>query len=233
MVAVGQPFRKNKQEVKGKWSWRTDFARGWALLRWSRRITRGQVLILALLYPAREWWPGLLGGSVLHPHQSQRPREKVVGDLCWGILRECFPQGWAAQSIAGRDRDWVLPPSRALHPEAPTLPRGWVWTSHTGRDLPSLPETAAPTRAPSSGSVFSSLMKRLDQRLIYCCSVAQPCSTHCDFMDWSMPGFPVLHHVPELAQTLVHWVSDAIQPSRPLSSPSPPAFSLSQHQCLF
>ena len=50
-------------------------------------------------------------------------------------------------------------------------------------------------------------------------------------MDCSTPGFPALH-LPELAQTHVHWVGDAMQPSHPLSSPSPPAFSLSQHQGL-
>ena len=48
-----------------------------------------------------------------------------------------------------------------------------------------------------------------------------------------MPGFPVLHHLPELAQTHVHHVSDTIQSSHPLSSPSPPAFNPSQHQGLF
>ena len=47
-----------------------------------------------------------------------------------------------------------------------------------------------------------------------------------------MPGFPVYHHLPELAQTRVHQVSDAIQPFHPLLSPSPPAFNLSQHQGL-
>ena len=52
-------------------------------------------------------------------------------------------------------------------------------------------------------------------------------------MDCSMPGLPVHHQLPEFTQTHVHWVSDAIQPSHPLSSPSPPAFSLSQHQGLF
>ena len=52
-------------------------------------------------------------------------------------------------------------------------------------------------------------------------------------MDCSTPGFPVYHQLLELAQTHVHWVSDAIQPSHPLSSPSPPAFNLSQHQGLF
>ena len=64
-------------------------------------------------------------------------------------------------------------------------------------------------------------------------SVAQLCSTLCDPMDCSMPGFPVHHQLPQLAQTHVHQVSDAIQPSYPLSSPSPPAFNLSQQQSLF
>ena len=52
-------------------------------------------------------------------------------------------------------------------------------------------------------------------------------------MNCSTPGFPVLHHLPEFAQTHVHWVDDAIQLSHPLSSPSPPAFNLSQHQGFF
>ena len=52
-------------------------------------------------------------------------------------------------------------------------------------------------------------------------------------MDCSMPGFPVLHHLPEFAQTRVHWVGDAIQPSHPLLSSYPPALNLSQHQGLF
>ena len=59
----------------------------------------------------------------------------------------------------------------------------------------------------------------------------QLCPTLCDPMDCSMPRFPILHHLPELAQTHAHWVSDCIQPSHPLSSPSP-AFNLSQHQGL-
>ena len=51
-----------------------------------------------------------------------------------------------------------------------------------------------------------------------CCSLAQSCPTLCDPMDYSTPGFPVLHHLPEFAQTHVHWVCDAIQPSHLLSS---------------
>ena len=64
-------------------------------------------------------------------------------------------------------------------------------------------------------------------------SVAQPCPTLCDSMNRSMPGLPVHHQLPESTQTHVHRVGDAIQPSHPLSSPSPPAFNLSQHQSLF
>ena len=64
-------------------------------------------------------------------------------------------------------------------------------------------------------------------------SVAQSCPTLCDPMDGSMQGFPVHHQVPELAQTHVRRVGDAIQPSHPVSPPSPPAFSLSQHPGLF
>ena len=66
-----------------------------------------------------------------------------------------------------------------------------------------------------------------------CCSVAQLCLTLCNPMNCSTPGFPVLHCLLEFAQTHVHWVSDAVQPSHPLLPPSPPAFSLSQHQGLF
>ena len=51
-------------------------------------------------------------------------------------------------------------------------------------------------------------------------------------MDCNIPGFPVLHYLPEFVQTHVHWVSDAIEPSHPLLPPSPPALSLSQHQGL-
>ena len=64
-------------------------------------------------------------------------------------------------------------------------------------------------------------------------SVTQLCLTLCDPMDWSTPGFPVYHQLPELAQAHVHWVGDAIQLSNPLSSPAPPAFNLSRHQGLF
>ena len=64
-------------------------------------------------------------------------------------------------------------------------------------------------------------------------SVAQSCLTLCNPMNRSTPGLPVHHQLLESTQIHVHWVGDAIQPSHPLSSPSPPALNLSQHQGLF
>ena len=87
--------------------------------------------------------------------------------------------------------------------------------------------------------MFSSQIKAsltlLDQACIFCCccSVAKSCPTLCDPINGSMPGFSVLHYLPEFTQTHVHWVRDAIQPSHPLLSPSPLVLSLSQHQGLF
>ena len=63
--------------------------------------------------------------------------------------------------------------------------------------------------------------------------VTQSCPTLCDPMNRNTPDLPVHHQLPEFTQTHVHWVGDTIQPSHPLSSPSPPAFNLSQHQGLF
>ena len=78
------------------------------------------------------------------------------------------------------------------------------------------------------------MTKKKDDSIMpqYFSSVAQSCPTRCDPMDCSTPGLPVHHQLPEFTQTHVHRVGDAIQPSHPLSSPSP-AFNLSQHQCLF
>ena len=64
-------------------------------------------------------------------------------------------------------------------------------------------------------------------------SVAQSCLTHCDPMNHSVPGLLVHHQLPEFTQTHVHWAGDAIQPTHPPSSPSPPTPNPSQHQSLF
>ena len=67
----------------------------------------------------------------------------------------------------------------------------------------------------------------------WCCSVARLCPTLCKPMDCSTPGCPVLQYLPEFAQTHLHWVSDAIQPSHPLLSLRPPTLNPSPHQGLF
>ena len=64
-------------------------------------------------------------------------------------------------------------------------------------------------------------------------SVAQSCLNLCDPMNHRTPGLPVHHQLPEFTQTHIHWVSDAIQPSHPLSSPFPPAPKPSEHQSFF
>ena len=88
----------------------------------------------------------------------------------------------------------------------------------------------------SAYNFLSSVTWSLDEMLLICSqftSVAQSCLTLCNPMNCSTPGLPVHHQLLEFTQTHVHWVSDAIQPSHPLSSPSPPAPNPSQHQGLF
>jgi len=72
-----------------------------------------------------------------------------------------------------------------------------------------------------------------DYSPVHFSSVILLCLILCDPTDCNTQDFPVLHHLPEFAQTHVHWVNDAIQPPHPLSSPSPPALNLSQHQSVF
>ena len=78
-------------------------------------------------------------------------------------------------------------------------------------------------KEPTSHSRDSLWSLGQEDPLCCCCLVAQSCPTLYDPMDCSTPGFPVLHHLPEFAQAHVHRVTAAIQPSHPLSSPSPPA----------
>ena len=96
------------------------------------------------------------------------------------------------------------------------------------------------------GKITSTLLailshSALDIHRVTCCTASLPfgsvqlitCPTLCNPMNLSAPGLPVHHQLPESTQTPVHWVDDAIQPSHPLLSPSPPALNLSQHQGLF
>ena len=98
----------------------------------------------------------------------------------------------------------------------------WIWSSFRGRNFNKWKENI--------GKQFT--IGKILLNYFQFSSVTQSCLTLCDPMDCSTPGFPVHHQLLELAHTHVHQVSDAIQPSHPLSSPSP-AFNLSQHQGLF
>ena len=98
----------------------------------------------------------------------------------------------------------------------------------TGMALPiDIVEISCLSPRPPSSTEFIQLRKDC------CCSVAKFLRFFVTPMHCSTSGFPVLHHLQEFAQTHVHWVSDNIQPSPPLLSPSPPAFNLSQNQGLF
>ena len=99
----------------------------------------------------------------------------------------------------------------------------------SGRNINNL-RFADATLMADSGEELKSLLMRVEVQFS---SVPQLCPTLCDPMDCSMPGLPVHHQLPEFTQTHAHWVSDAIQWSYPLLSPSPPPFNLSQHQGLF
>ena len=133
----------------------------------------------------------------------------------------------------------------------PSMVLQWIWAHSWNRDFP----CAVPSALNALASIFSWLCHSLHSGLWWSVtpssayhslpsvllfgiflkfsSVAQSCLTLCDPMNRSTPGPPVHHQLLESTQTHVHWVSDAIQPSHPLSSPSPPALRLSQHQGLF
>ena len=121
-------------------------------------------------------------------------------------------QGWDPNCL------YLLPPSSAA-------------TKTKSRDFPGGPVVKTP--AANARGMGSSLVRELRSHMLQFSSVAQSYLSLCDPRDCSMPGLPVHQKLPEVTQTHVHQVSDAIQPSHPLSSPSPPTFNLSQHQGLF
>ena len=96
-----------------------------------------------------------------------------------------------------------------------------LWTEEPGRPVLGGPKRQTGLRTNTTPSLAS------------CCSVTKSCLTLCNPMNCSTPGFPVLHNLPEFAQTYVHSVNDAIQPSDPLSPTSPLALNISQNRSLF
>ena len=157
------------------------------------------------------------------------------GSFVHGILKARILKWVAIPSSRGssqpRDRTHI---SYLLHWQAGSLPLAppgkmtmvvlKVWLPSTDCGVRSLIKAGDLQRQDKSSLVADS---------VHFSSVAQSCLTLRETMDCSTPGFPVHHQLPELTQTHVHWVSDAIQPSHPLLSPSPPTFNLSQPQGLF
>ena len=111
---------------------------------------------------------------------------------------------------------------------------GWGYGDPTPVGPPSLLQPARGTHC-LRASGFLSWKPRATPGVTRCCCfpVTRLWLTLCNPTDCSTPGFPVLHYLPALTQTTVHWVRDAINRLIPLPSPSPPAFTLSQHQGLF
>ena len=122
------------------------------------------------------------------------------------------------------------PPGSSVHGDSPG--------KNTGVGCHALLQAIFPTQGSNLGLLhFRRILYQLDhqgsEERVQFSSVAQSCLTLCDPMNRSILGLPVHHQFPESTQTHVHRVSDAIQPSHPLPSPSPPALNLSQHQGLF
>ena len=135
----------------------------------------------------------------------------------------CSPPGSSVHGIlqAGILACVAMPSSRGSSP-----PRVQTHISHSSYTAGRFFTTEAPEK-PSCHSYLPQFSS------VQFCSVNQSCLILCNPMNHSMPGLPVHHKLLEFTQTHVHRVSDAIQPSHPLSSPSPPAPNPSQHQGLF
>ena len=155
---------------------------------------------------------------------------------CCGLLTS--PALLSFLHTAARGVQWKSTVCRAMSLLRSKLSLAPISLRVEAKDCPCCPLWSHP-----SSSLFCSLCCSLDGSFYVsawlcrggrcCCSVAQLGLTPWDPMDGNKSGFPILPHLPELAQIHVHRVGDAIQPSHPLSSPSPPALNLYQHQGLF
>ena len=162
--------------------------------------------IRKVLHPVTVLWPGAWGGRDLHTpaNCASAPAEGPTVELFW----QCLP------GESSRSHRWKA----QAHKTVPSPPPFHMLVTSPGCRM------TRPTVYRSEVPITP---------LLQFSSVARSCLTFCDPMDCSMLGSPVLYCLPELAQTHVHWVGDAIQPSHPLSSSPSPTFTLPQHQALF
>ena len=149
---------------------------------------------------------------------TSRPAYKISYTILYPLSSHCplvqIVQWWILQKMMELDNEWSLEPWMSQRIE----PLCWPILDCEMRVKP-LRCLGLFAEASISSVQFS--------------SGAQSCLTLYNPMDCSLPGLPIHHQLPEFTQTHVHWVSDAIQPSHPLLSPSPQTFNLSQHQGLF
>ena len=215
---------------------------------WKASILRSAFFMVQLPYPymstgkKEETWKGLiLPGKALAcplPHVN-------LSNCLSQVLRTGWKKSEAAQSCPAlcKPMDCSLPwgfPSKNIGAGCHLLLQGAFLTQGSNLGLLHCRQTLyhlSHQRSPSTGCLnlilFEETSLPLPNSSVQSSSIIQSCQTLCDPTDCSMPGFPVHHQLPELIQTHVHWVSDAIQPSLPLSPPSPPTFNLSQYQDVF
>ena len=137
-----------------------------------------------------------------------------------------------SESLPSTKKWWNI-----IYPVVPSYPRG-IGSRSCPTPITKFGDVQSPYKTGLSAIyevtcpkvVLSPIVKNLSVQFS---SVTQSCPTLCDTMNRSTPGLPVHHQLLEFTQTHVHWVGDAIQPSHPLLSPSPPAPNPSQHQSLF
>ena len=142
----------------------------------------------------------------------------LVAQSCLTLCNpmSCSPPGSSIHGVLqARILEWIaIPFSRRS-----SQPRDWTWVSCIGGRFFTIWATRGGCYIVGPCYLFTFYISQFS-------SVAQLCPTLCDPMDCSTPGLPVHHQLPEFTQAHVHWVADAIQPSHPLSSPSPPAFNI-------
>ena len=190
--------------------------------------------LLQGIFPTQGWNPGLPHCRQILDHLSHQGSPRILE--------------WVAYTFAtGSSRPRNRPRSPALQADSRFFTSWAIWEAHILYTL--LNEKSRSQNLIQSVVLFLEINKRWCVSLCVCLhsrksnslysdvvqfsSVAQSCLTLCDLMNCSTPGLPVHHQLPEFTQTHVHQVGDAIQPSHPLSSPSPPASNPSQHQSLF
>ena len=166
------------------------------------------------------------------PHLTNKDTwfKEANGLLNGALTRVTWKPGfafwWVSTQKVGEGRIHCLQQVKEIHGD---LSQTSVSPNRTTEEVSSVKELWAVRVQTSAGWTHERQKRSTSSRY----PVTKSCPTLCDPVNSSMPGFPLLHYLPRFAQTHVHWVSDAIQPSHPLLPLSPLALNLSQHQVLF